>query len=364
MERTVHFDRYFTTAEYLAARHDRVGRQMGFRAKSLEDCRGWQQELRAKLRSITGIDTMLSAPLNPQVTERESLDGYIRERVEIQTEPGVIMPLYVLIPKSMVSDERRPAVITPHGHASGGKLSPAGRKEIPVIADAIKGYNYDYSVQLVREGFVVFAPDARGFGERREWPWQKDSEEAFMMSSCQVLNHMAIPLGQTVTGMWTWDLMRLVDYITQRPECDSSRVGCAGLSGGGLQTLWVAALEERVQCAVVSGYFYGYKDALLKLCNNCSCNYVPHLWELVDMGDIGALIAPRPLFIETGDEDGLNGERGVANVTEQVDITRQAYSILAVSERLSHYVFHGPHQWDGTKAIPWLKHWLGSPGSV
>ena len=40
---------------------------------------------------------------------------------------------------------------------------------------------------------------------------------------------------------------------------------------------------------------------------NCSCNYVPHLFEHVDMGDVGALIAPRPLLVETGTHDDLNG---------------------------------------------------------
>jgi len=152
MERIMHFDRYFTTMEYLMARYDRVGRQMGFRAKSFEEALAWQQELRVKLRSITGMDTMLPALLNPLVTERVSLDNYIRERVEIQTEPGIVMPVYVLLPKDRAPGEKRPAVITPHGHGSGGKLSPAGRKDIPAIADAIKALNYDYGVQLVREG--------------------------------------------------------------------------------------------------------------------------------------------------------------------------------------------------------------------
>jgi hypothetical protein len=52
-----------------------------------------------------------------------------------------------------------------------------------------------------------------------------------MMSSCEVLNHMAIPLRQTVIGMWIWDLMRLIDYINQKPECDANHISCAGLSG-------------------------------------------------------------------------------------------------------------------------------------
>jgi len=71
------------------------------------------------------------------------------------------MPVYVLLPKDRAPGEKRPAVITLHGPRSGGKLSPAGRKDIPAIADAIKALNYNYGVQLVREGFVVFAPDAR-----------------------------------------------------------------------------------------------------------------------------------------------------------------------------------------------------------
>ena len=348
---------FYTARGYFEARFDTVGRQMGLRARSLEELRAWQHELRAQLRRIIGLDTMRQADLEPRVTERVVLDGYTRERVEVQTEPGVIMPVYVLVPADLRPGERRPGVIAPHGHSSGGKFAPAGRRDIPAVAPTIEQHNYDYGLQMVRRGLVVFCPDARGFGERREMGRQ--DEASLLNSSCDLLNHMAIPLGQTVTGMWTWDLMRLLDYIETRPECDPQRLGCGGLSGGGLQTLWLSALDERVRCAVVSGYFYGYKDALLKLNENCSCNYVPGLWQLVDMGDIGALIAPRPLLIETGDRDPLNGERGVANVVEQVAITRQAYALAGAEERLYHHVFAGEHRWCGEKAIPWLVRWLG-----
>ncbi len=350
--------RYYTTMEYLMARYDAVSRQMGFRATTLGEHRHWQHELRARLRQITGVDTMILCPLQPKVTERIECESYLRERVLLQTEPGVIMPTYVFIPAAIEPGERRPTVIAPHGHSSGGKYAPAGRRDIATLVDTIEQHNYDYGVQFMRQGFVVFCPDARGFGERREWPHQGDDQLLF--KSCEVLNHMAMPLGQTVTGMWAWDLMRLADYIETRAECDASRLGCAGLSGGGLQTLWFAALDERVRCAVVSGYLYGYKDSLLKLCSNCSCNYVPHLWELADMGDIAALIAPRPLLIETGTRDALNGERGLANVSEQVDITRKAYQLLGVPERLMHDVFEGEHKWHGQQAIPWLARWLAA----
>lgn len=343
---------FFTALDYMLRRYDVVSRQMGLQATCIENLQAWQGELRARLRRTLGLDTMRPAPLEPKITERIALDGYVRERVEIQTEPGIIMPLYVLLPGDLRPGERRPAMLAPHGHGSAGKYAPAGRRDIPEVAATIAQHNYDYGVQLVRQGFVVFCPDARGFGERRELANQAAAQ--MLGGSCALLNHMAIPLGQTVTGMWTWDLMRLLDYVAVRPECDPDRIGCAGLSGGGLQTLWLAALDERVKCAVDSGYFYGYKDALLKLNSNCSCNYVPGLWQLVDMGDIAALIAPRPFFVETGDADGLNGERGIANTIEQVAIARRAYELYGVPDRLVQHIFAGEHRWCGEQAIPWL----------
>jgi hypothetical protein len=358
--RTIHTDRYYTCMEYLMQRFDRCSRQMGFKAQTPEECRTWQRDLRTRVAALLGLPTMIRCPLDPQVTERIETDGYVRERVLLQTEPGVIMPLYVLIPGDLRPGERRPAVLAPHGHSSAGKLSPAGRRDIYAVDDRIALYNYDYGVQLVREGFVVFCPDARGFGERREGSMQGDDEMRFISGSCQQLAHMALPLGQTVAGMWVWDLMRLIDYVQQRPECDGHRIGCAGLSGGGLQTLYLAALDERVKCAVVSGYFYGAKEALLEMPDNCACNYVPGLWLLADMGDLGALIAPRPLLIETGDHDPLNGKRGVANASDQVSITRGAYRVLGAQQRLAHDIFSGEHRWHGKQAIPWLKRWLGA----
>jgi len=346
----------YPTEPYLLERFDRESRRLGLRAQTAAELTAWRTELRARLRALTGIDTMRSCPLDPQVDEPEACDGYTRTRVVIAVEPNVRMPLYALAPADLQPGERRPAVLAPHGHGSAGKAAVAGHADIPEVAQTIAKHNYAYGVQLVRAGFVVLCPDARGFGERRERVTLDDGD--LLGGSCRVLNNMALPLGQTVTGMWVWDLMRLIDYAATRADCDIQRLGCAGLSGGGLQTLWLTALDARVRCAVVSGYFYGYKDALLRLSQNCSCNYVPGLWQLADMGDLGALIAPRPLLVETGRDDELNGERGIMNVIEQLAITRRAYALLGVDDHLAHSVFAGAHRWDGADALPWLARWL------
>ena len=120
-----------------------------------------------------------------------------------------------------------------------------------------------------------------------------------------------------------------------------------GFSGGGMQTLWLSALDDRIGFCAISGYMYGYLDSLLKLNGNCSCNYVPGLWLHADMGDIGALIAPRPVMIQSCREDHLNGERGLSNVLEQVEIMREAYRLFGLEDRILHDVREGDHCWHG-----------------
>ena len=288
--------------------------------------------------------------------ELKEMDGYTSETMLLQTEPDVWMPFTVLKPFNVLP--QAPCIIATHGHHGGGRLAVCGRRDIPAVHDSLEIYHYDYGVSFVKAGYVVFAPDARGFGERREWTKQGDSESDFLSSSCDQLNKMAISLGRSLTGMWVWDLMRLIDYIETRDDCDKQRIAVAGLSGGGLQALWLTAMEERIRCAIVSGYFYGYKDSLLKLSDNCACNYVPDLWKWIDMGDLGAMIAPRPLLIESGDQDPLNGENGLSNVFSQIIIAQGAYTLIGAPDHLQHSVCHGGHQWYGRASETFLHRFL------
>ena len=348
---------YYTTEQYLKKRIRNFGRQMAFKAENRADFFSWKNEVKSKLKQATGINSMLMCELNAVTEETVRLDGYTRKKIIIQTEPEIFMPFYMLVPDGIGQEEKRPVMITPHGHASGGKLMTAGLSEVPGIGEAIRTYNGDYGLRLVKGGFVVFCPDARGFGERREKDRQGDEVEKLLdeeCTACSGINRLAIALGQSVVGMWTWDLMRLVDYIYTCKECDPERIGCAGLSGGGLQTLWLTALDDRIKACAVSGYFYGFEEAMLEMVE-CSCNYAPDVWKIVDMGDLGALVAPRTMVIETGNMDKLNGKSNLANVYPYVEIARQAYRLFNAESNLVHDVFDGGHLWHGTVSVPVLK---------
>lgn len=343
---------YYDAREHFRGVFDARGRQHGLKATSRPAVSAWIRRQRAELSKLLGLHLMHPAPARPRMTGAVDCGDYIREHWLIDTARAITVPFYLLRPKGLAG--RLPAVICPHGHVSGGKLSVAGVAERPEVAKTITDYNYDYGVQFARAGFLAFCPDARGFGERQE----KETRANVLAGSCHHLQMMGEPLGIPVAGMWTFDLMRLADHVLARKDVRPGGLACAGLSGGGLQTLYFAAIDTRISCAVISGYFYGVRESLLGQPANCPCNIVPGLWERFDMGDIGAMIAPRPLLVETGDADTLNGASGVKNVNSQMEIARRAYKAMKAADRISHDVFPGGHRWHGTEAIPWVKKWI------
>lgn len=338
----------YPTLPSLLRKFDRYARRDAFPGGGREDFLRWQGEMKTLLRDLLGLAKMEWCPLDPVKTESVPLPGgIVRERWIIRTEPDVALPFYVLLPPG-AGRHTRP-FLCPPGHGGAGKASVAGLREYPAVAEKIDFYNYDYGLQLCRLGCAAICPDARGFGERREELESTKTLPGALTGDCCRLARMGEPLGIPVAGMLTWDLMRLLDYAERRGDWDGGRIGCLGFSGGGMQTLWLAALDGRVDLAVISGYLYGYKDALLTLNENCSCNYVPHLWEHLDMGDIASLIAPRPLLVQSCRGDRLNGPRGLANVLEQVDTVRAAYRLLGAPEKLIHEICGGPHRWHGER---------------
>jgi len=336
----------YPTLPSMLRKFDRYARKDCFAGETQEDFEQWRRRMQKLLDGLLGLDKMEACRPRPVTEDVVMLPhGIRREHVRIQVEPDVWMPVYLLIPAGAGRHTR--VFVCPPGHNGAGKYTVAGLSEYGAVKEKIRQYHYDYGYQLAQLGYVAACPDCRGFGERREDTADAQNPDTALRGDCYWLAHMGEPLGIPVAGMLTWDLMRLIDYLEERNEWDTTRVGCLGFSGGGMQTLMVSALDPRVSPAIISGYLYGYRDALLTLNRNCSCNYVPHLWEHLDMGDIASLIAPRPLLIQSCRDDRLNGPRGIVNAEEQVEIVRKAYELAGVPELLIHEICEGTHQWHG-----------------
>lgn len=341
--RIAEINKFYSSYPAMESKWTRMARQKGFHGQNLAEFEEWKEKTSKHIWSLLGMDQMESCSLSAVIQERILLpDGIIREKVLIQTEPQVWMPMYILIP-SNPKKEKQTCFIAPCGHLGAGKYSVAGCQEFEGVKERIDLYQYDYGMQLAKRGFVAICPDARGFGERREGNVDPSDEKSFFECSCYQISHMAEAMGETLMGMLVWDLIRLVDYLEERGEWNLDDLGCLGFSGGGMQTLWFSALDKRVKQCVISGYFYGYHDSLFLLSGNCNCNYVPHFFKYYDIGDLGSLLAPRPVTIQSCSEDHLNGPRGLKNVEEQLEILKKAYGFYHVEKYIVWDVCNGPH---------------------
>lgn len=362
--RTLHETRYLADDRAMERLFERCARSARFKGADAASWRRWQASARERLCDVLGLTLMEPFQGEARLMEQTLLScGIERRRYELMVEPEVWMPFYLLVPEHPKhgQDGRFLAAVCPHGHQGAGAASVAGIMGVPAVDEAIRRFNYDYGLRMARLGYIVACPEARGWGARRSWKGQGDVEELYLRGTCANEARMAEPLGRSLLGELVFDLERLVDWLSLREEISSGELACVGFSGGGMQTLYLAALDERIAKVFISGYLYGAKDALLHLNGNCSCNYVPGLWRLFDMGDIASLIAPRPLLVQSADHDHLMGPRGLANVEEQMEIVRAAYHLLGADASLRHQIVAGEHHF-GTEGFAENLGWLDSLG--
>jgi pimeloyl-ACP methyl ester carboxylesterase len=332
----------FSTEKFLKARWREIVPKLAFRAQSREEWLAWQAALSAKTRELLRLPDEAPVPLNPRTVEVVQDDGFRREKVMFDTMADFSVPAWLLIPDDLGS-ERRAAILALHGHPFG-KSAVVGLPETEDQRTRGRAYNDDYARKFAQRGYVVLAPDARGFGELGGG-----------RNTCQWLARNAFLLGYTLKGLRVHDAFRALDYLQSRPEVAPERIGCVGLSWGGAHTAYTAALDPRIKAAVVSGMFSTYGDMFLER-DNCICHYVPDMLQWSEYTDVVGLIAPRPLLLEVGDRDPLLTP---AVVSAEYDRLQAVYRLAGVSNNVAIDRFDGRHQWHGTEAYAWMDRVLG-----
>ena len=294
----------------------------------------WKLRCRARLDELLGPMPAERVPLRLETLESVECDGYRRDKVVFDTEEIMSVPAYLLVPHGRKSPG--PAVLAAHGHGPG--------KSEAVGLERTGTPNADYAHQLVRRGYVVLAPDLRCFGERLDW--NPDDHYACDTNLVHAVMAGINPLAQNL-----WDLARALDVLEAHPLVDPTRIGMAGLSYGGTVTLFLAALDERVAAAVVSGYFSSWAESHKMPWNMCGSQVLPGMLGQLEHVDLGALVSPRPLLIESGTHDDLFPATVAA---AEVDRLRAVYASDGAEDRLVHDVFEGVHEWHGVEAFPFL----------
>lgn len=305
---------------------------------------GWRDEIRRRLTELLGA-TPAPVPLDVEVTETVDCGDHVRSRIVFDTEAAMSVPAYLLVPAGLARPG--PAVLAVHGHGPG-KAAVCG---VEAGAGASATHD-DYARQLVRLGHVVLAPDLRCFGERQDPQWDPASHKY----DCDWNLVAAAMAGVNPIAQNLWDLRRSLDVLAEHPLVDPERLAAAGFSYGATMVLFLAALDERVRAAIVSGYVSSWRAAHAVPWNMCGSQIMFGQLGRLEHVDVAALIAPRGLLVESGLTDPIFP---VAAASATVERLRPIWAEAGAATSLVHDVFAGGHEWHGAGVAEFLRRHLG-----
>lgn len=266
-------------------------------------------DFRDRLLTCLGGSWPDPCPLNPKIQSEEAVDGIHRIKLTYEAEPGDPIPAYLLIPAGVDAGKPAPAVAVWHQHNGAwelGKVEPAGVAGSPM---------HHTGLALAKLGYVVLCPDALCFGERQNSRLPGGAFERY-----EFLRYVVA--GKCMAWKNILDMRRAVDFLVSRPEVQAERIGCYGHSMGSTHTWMVGPWEPRLKCLVGNCCLPTYEGIHAEHLLHCFPNFVPGLFQYGDTPDIAALIAPRPLLLNFGDQDGGSP---IAYVRAALPRIQQAY---------------------------------------
>jgi dienelactone hydrolase len=228
-------------------------------------------------------------PLNARVTRTLERDGYRVEMVVYESHPGYPVTAALFLPQRR--EGRAPAILYLSGHSVDGFRS--------------EGYQR-VMLNLVRKGFVVMAIDPVAQGERLEYttPAGDPDQELSNTRGHSYVGAQLNLVGGSMAALMTWDGMRALDYLVSRPEVDPDRLGVTGRSGGGTQTAYLAAVDERVAAAAIENYVTSVRRLWETRGPQDAEQHFPRgIARGLDHGDLLVARVPKPTLLVTTTRD-------------------------------------------------------------
>jgi dienelactone hydrolase len=297
--------------KYLDERDKEIGRLV-----TKEDWINRQNKVKEILMKTVG-PLPEKTPLNAKVTGIVKKDGFRIEKVVYESMPNLYVTACMFIPDGIKGKTRKPAIIQVSGHGFPAYRSPGTQKQL---------YN------LVKKGFIVFAIDPLGQGERIQY-WD-DAKKASMMGTSPTSEHSYFGDQMFISGIspiryFTWDGIRGVDYLLTRKEVDPERIGIFGCSGGGTQTTFISALDDRIRAAVPGCYITGFRRLLESIGPQDAEQNIYHgIMHGITHADMLELRAPKPLLISSTTRDFFSIQGAVETFSE----VKKAYRAFGQEE--------------------------------
>jgi dienelactone hydrolase len=301
---------------------------------------GWDDRLtrvRNELYRSFGHMPEVTCPLEPELLGTLVRDGYAIERLTFQSRPGVRVTANLYRPEPARGSY--PGVLSVHGHWAWARMDPHVQPRC---------------IGLAKLGYVVLCVDAFGAGERAIAPGPGTYHGALVAAALW-------PVDTPLIGLQVYDNRRAVDYLISRPEVDGAKLAITGASGGGNQTLYAGATDDRLGAVIPVCGIGTYESYLGTACCVCEVNTAGATYATT--GDLLAMVAPRALLVVSATRDAL--QFSVGEAAKSVAHARHRFHLLDSETKIRHLAVESDH--DYNKAMReamygWVEKWLRGRG--
>ena len=356
---------------------------LSFRQPRFVDVAAWRAEAKAKALELIAQPEAGETPA-PEVVGKTVVEGVEVESLRWQLPYGP--PTEALFLKPEGAKGPLPGLLALHDH--GGRKYFGYRK----IADdgaplhpMMRSHRDDYyqgrawANEAAKRGYAVLCHDTFPFASRRvrvadvldevkygaqDVSAEESLEEVIAYNEWagkheDIMAKSLFCAGTTWPGLYLSEDQRALDVLCARPEVDANRVGCGGLSGGGMRTTFLGGLDERIRCAVCVGMMTTWRDTMLhKGWTHTWMMYVPLLPRHLDYPEVLGLRLPAPTMVLNDIEDGLFT---LSEMHRADDILREVYDKAGASDCYVCNFHPGPHKFDDkmqAEAFDWFDRWL------
>src|SRR5690606_5231936 len=283
-----------------------------------------------------------------------------------------------------------PGILALHDHGAKkyfgvDKITRLAPQQHPLIV-AHQQADYEgraWANEIAKLGYVVLVHDTFTFGSRRvryedvaglpTIPNQLLSDKEDIHADTKyileynqwaaehehVMSKSLFSSGTTWPGVFLAEDQAALSILAAREDVDPEKLGCGGLSGGGLRTVYLAGTDARIKCAVCAGFMSTWNDFILhKSYTHTWMTYVPLLPNHLEFPEILGLRVPLPTLVLNNNQDELYT---LAEMKTADNILREIYAKAGVPDHFESAYYDGPHKLDvgmQQKAFDWFRKWL------
>lgn len=314
--------------------------------QSLAQWQKRQQGLKASLQQAIGAFPARTL-LNAQIVKTYQKDFYRLENIIYESQPGYYVTSSLFIPDVA---GRSPAIIYCSGHSDNGYRTNGYLNEI---------------LNLVKKGFIVFAFDPMGQGERLQYYNPETNRSRFRWPSYEhsYPGAQLFITGNTLARNFIWDGIRAVDYLLTRKEVDPARIGITGRSGGGTQSAYIAAFDDRIKAAAPENYITNFRRLFQAMGpQDAEQNFFYGIKKELDMADLLAVRAPKPMLVVTTTQD-MFPIQGAIETCEEVAKIYKAYGRPENFSMVTDDAPHASTKKNREASYHFFQRALGNPGN-